>query len=381
MAFAEGGIGPVGNGAWTRNTEPVRFFGVQRGTTVIANLAGALGGMFDNPIDEEEYDGTMQLLGSVERALAWGNSTIVDANGNQIFYDGMYRTLKAQYPQNIIDMHGKPMTFDVISEIAASYAKQFVTTARDIAGFIPPDSLQTLQLMKTQSERNNDMTTRDGGYVAGTPIDGYRTQLGFIPFIQDVFLDPFDGGKQALTAADQGAPAAPTGLSATVGAPTGSQTSNWLSTDAGVVYYTVGAFNANGESIGTLLTTGVSAVAGDVVSLTIPNVSGALGYRVYRGVQPNGSDNGWIGDIASSTAASVVFVDDNSIMPNMDVALFMNKAIQNLVIAQMAPLLKLPLAIQNTTIPFGLLYLHTLAVKAPERQFMVINIGKTGYTQ
>lgn len=381
MAFAEGGIGPVGNAAWTRNTEPVRFFGVQRGTTVIANLAGALGGMFDNPIDEEEYDGTMQLLGSVERAITWGNSTIVDANGNQIFYDGLYRNLKANYPTNVIDMHGKPMTFDVISEIAALYAKQFVTTARDIAGFIPPDSLQTLNLMKTQSERNNDMTNRDGGYVAGTPLDGYRTQLGFVPFIQDVFLDPFDGGKQALTAADSGSPTAPSGTTATAGAPTGAQTSNWLSTDAGTVYYTVGAFNSNGESIGTLDTTGVVVDAGQVVSVVITNVSGALGYRVYRGVQSTGSDNGWIGDIAATSTATVTFVDDNSIMPNMDVAMFINKNIQNMVLAQMAPLLKLPLAIQNTTIPFGLLYLHTLAVKAPQRQFMVINIGKTGYTQ
>jgi len=67
-------------------------------------------------------------------------------------------------------------------------------------------------------------------------------------------------------------------------------------------------------------------------------------------------------------------------MPGTDVACFMNKNPMNMVIAQMAPLLKLPLAIQNTTIPFGLLYLHTLAVKATERQFMVVNIGKTGYT-
>jgi hypothetical protein len=379
LAFAEGGIGPVGNGSWARNTAPVTFFGVQRGTTVIANLAGALGGMFDNPVDEEEYDGTMQLLGGVEHALAWGNSTITDANGNPIFYDGFYRQLKANRPQNIIDMHGKPMDFDVVTEIGALYAKAFVTTARDVGAFLTPDTLATLQLMKSQAERRDLSDGRDGGFTAGTPIDGYRTQIGTIPFIQDVFLDPFDGGKNPLTTADAGSPTAPSGVTTGVGAPTGGQTSNWQASDAGAVYYTVSAFNAQGESLGVTMGASTAALANDVVTVTIPNVTGAYGYRIYRGLQSNGSDAGWIGDTAHTGGASATFVDDNSIMPNTDVAIFANKNTQNLVIAQMAPVLKLPLAIQNTTIPFGLLYLHTLAVKAVERQFMVVNIGKTGY--
>lgn len=381
-AFAEGGIGPVGNASWSRNTAPVRFFGVQRGTTVIANLAGALGGMFDDPIQEEEYDGTLQLLGSVERAIIWGNSTITDAQGNEIFYDGLYRQLKfSPYAKtNIIDMHGKPMTFDVISEIAALYAKVFVTSSRNVAAFLAPDTLATLQLMKTEAERRMiGATASDNGYFAGTPLKGYDTQIGTIPFVQDVFTEPVQG-KTPLTTADPGAPAAPTGMTASVGAPTAGQTSNWLASDAGTVYYTVSAFNAAGESVGTLMTTGVAVSAGDIVTLTIPNVTGAFGYRVFRGVQPNGSDAYWIGEVAATQTANTTFVDDNSIMPGTDVAVFMEKSPQNLVIAQMAPLLKLPLAIQNTTIPFGLLYLHTLAVKAPERQFMVVNIGKTGYT-
>lgn len=381
-AFAEGNIGPVGLGSWSRNTEEVRFFGVQRGTTVVANIAGALGGMFDNPVEEEEYDGTMQLLGSVERSLTWGNSTITDNDGNQIFYDGFYRKLKAKagagkvFPQQIIDLHGKPMTFDVISEIAARASKQYISTADDMAAFHSPDTMTTLQLLKTQAERNNNLQDA-GGFFAGTPIEGYRTQIGTIPFAQDVMLDPFEGGKAPLTAADSGAPATPAGVTTSVGAPTGSQVSNWLTGDDASVYYTVSAFNAKGESIGFTTTAAAVASAGDVVTVTVPNVTGAWGYRVYRGTKSDGSDAQWIGETAATTTANATFVDDNSIMPGTDVSLFINRDPVNLVIAQMAPLLKLPLAVQNTTIPFGLLYLHTLAMKAPERQFMVVNIGKT----
>lgn len=384
-AFAEGGIGPVGLGSWARNTEEVRFFGVQRGTTVVANIAGALGGMFDNPVEEEEYDGTMQLLGSVERSLTWGNSTIKDADGNDIFYDGFYRKLKAQaapgkvFPKQIIDLHGKPMTFDVISEIAALASGYYVVSADDMAGFLSPNSMSTLQLLKTQAERNNNMQD-SGGFFAGTPIEGYRTQIGMIPFAQDVMLDPFEGGKQPLAAADSGAPATPSSVTTAVAAPSGSQVSNWQTSDAGAVYYTVSAFNASGESLGFTTVASAAAVEGDIVTVTIPNVTGAWGYRVYRGAASNGSDAQWIGETASTATANATFVDDNSIMPGTDVALFVNRDPMNLVIAQMAPLLKLPLAIQNTTIPFGLLYLHTLAMKAYERQFMVVNIGQTSYT-
>jgi hypothetical protein len=382
LGFAEGGIGPVGLGGWSRNTAPVRFFGVQRGTTVVSQIAGALGGMFDNPVDEEEYDGTMQLLGSVERSLVWGNSTITDTAGNAISYDGMYRQLKASSvaKTNIIDMHGKPMNFDVISQIAALYAKAYVTSARNVAAFIPPDALATLQLMKTQAERRSiGSAASDGGYVAGTPLRGYDTQIGLMPFVQDVFTEAVVG-KTPLAVADSGSPVAVSTVTSAVAAPTGAQVSNWLATDAATVYYKIGSYNAAGESLGFLYVTGVAATAGNIVTLTITNVTGAYGYRIYRGLQSSGSDAMWIGEVAASQAATVTFVDDNSIMPGTDVATFMDRSPENMVIAQMAPLLKLPLAIQNTTIPFGLLYLHTLAVKAPERQFIVVNIGKSGYT-
>jgi hypothetical protein len=381
VGFAEGGIGPVGNASWSRNQETVRFFGVQRGTTIVANLAGALGGMFDNPVEEEEYDGTMQLLSSVERSLVWGNSTVTDSAGNPIFYDGFYRKLRygGYANSNIIDLRGNPLTFDIFSEIAALLQKNYVTNTRNIAAFLDPDTLQTLQLQKNLTERRMlGASPSDGGYVTGTPLKGYDTQIGFIPFVPDVFLEPVIN-KAPLSTADQGAPSTPVTVTGAVAAPTGGQVSKWASGDAGSVYYSVGAFNAAGESL-PFVTTAVAAVAGSINTLTITKVTGAMGYRIYRGTQSNGSDAQWIGEVADSGSATTAFADDNFLLPGTNVSLIVEKSQQNVVIPQMAPLLKLPLAVQNTTIPFGLLYLHTLALKAPERQFMIINIGKTGYT-
>lgn len=382
FGFPEGGIGPVGLGSWSRNQASVKFFGVQRGTTVVANLAGALGGMFDNPVQEEEYDGTMQLLGSVERMLVWGNKLIHDGAGNEIFYDGMYLQVRnsAYAATNIIDMHNKPMSFDVIQGIAARYPKVFVPTSKNIASFLTPDSLSTLQLMKTQSERRAmGGAASDGGYIAGTPLKGYDTNIGWIPFVQDVFLDAVQG-KVPLGTADPSAPTTPAGVTAAAGAPTGGVVSQWQASDAATVYYMVSAYNAQGESLGFVTVAGTAVGVGQVVTLTIPNVTGAFAYRVYRGTQSNGSDAMWIWDVPNAGGGNTVFVDWNEIIPGTDVAVFVDRSPQNIVIPQMSPLLKLPLAIQNTTIPFGLLYLHTLAVKAPERVFIVKNIGYTGYT-
>lgn len=382
FGFPEGGIGPVGLGSWSRNQATVKFFGVQRGTTVVANLAGALGGMFDDPVQEEEYDGTMQLLGSVERMLVWGNKAIHDGAGNEIFYDGMFLQVRnsAYANTNILDMHNKPMDFDVVQGIAARYPKVFVPTSKNVAAFLTPDSLSTLQLMKNQAERRAMGTQAgDGGYIVGTPLKGYDTNIGWIPFVQDVFLDAVQG-KVPLTTADASAPSTPASVTASAGAPGVGVTSEWQSSDAATVYYTVAAFNAQGESLGFTTAAGTAVAAGQVVTLTIPNVTGAFGYRVYRGTQANGSDAQWIWDVPNAGGANTTWVDFNEIIPGTDVAVFVDRSPQNIVIPQMAPLLKLPLAIQNTTIPFGLLYLHTLAVKAPERVFIVKNIGYSGYT-
>jgi len=47
----------------------------------------------------------------------------------------------------------------------------------------------------------------------------------------------------------------------------------------------------------------------------------------------------------------------------------------DLCIAQMSPLLKMPLAPTSTTFEYLLLLYHTLVLKSPERQFIFKNVG------
>jgi hypothetical protein len=79
----------------------------------------------------------------------------------------------------------------------------------------------------------------------------------------------------------------------------------------------------------------------------------------------------------------VTFVDRNgtselynNFMPSTNIAPLICRNSADICIAQMSPLLKMPLAPVSTTFEYLLLLYHTLVLKAPERQFIFKNVGK-----
>jgi hypothetical protein len=62
-------------------------------------------------------------------------------------------------------------------------------------------------------------------------------------------------------------------------------------------------------------------------------------------------------------------------MPNTNIAPLICRNPADLCIAQMSPLLKMPLAPVSTTFEYLLLLYHTLVLKAPERQIIFKNVG------
>ena len=76
----------------------------------------------------------------------------------------------------------------------------------------------------------------------------------------------------------------------------------------------------------------------------------------------------------SSYGYDIRCADEFKIFTNIAPLLCRNSA--DLCIAQMSPLLKMPLAPTSTTFEYLLLLYHTLVLKAPERQFIFKNVGK-----
>lgn len=377
--FQEGGTPRSATGAWERNVIQTKYMGVRRGITHQALTTGLLGGFQISPTEEEERSGTLGLLEIIERWLFSGDSALKEAGGSTVNYDGLKVLLEAAVTagriddRNVIDLAGQPLIWDHIDEGALNlYKVGKLSTTTDCALFLDPSVSQGLSLQKAPAERVALSTELAGGqYVVGTPVVGYKTNRGALPFKESIFLDEVHNGDPLLSAdeVEATAPAAPPTLTSAVSSDTGA---DW----AGTYYYFVSALNDGGESLALVDDGGSQAVTADQkVTLTIGRVADAHGYRVYRGVASDGSDAKFIGHVAQPASGTASFVDQNRKIPGTTDALILHSDKADLVLAQMSPLIKFPLGIVSTTIEFLLLLYHVLVLKAPERVIWYKNVG------
>lgn len=283
----------------------------------------------------------------------------------------------------------------------------------------------------TTVDRSELSTSARQNLIAGLSVVGQATSFGVIPFEWSIFTEPVESGytlNYAQGAGDLNAPTTPLGLkvaaqaistSAVQSNAAGSAaTGSSFPTAAATYTYAVSAVSDAGESmavsaVGTGVTgsgadawvTGAvshtstaSSLVGQEIQVTIQynlgNTQGsARALRIYRcdtasGVAaPSLADPRWqyVGYVpvpSSMVAGGVIFIDRNgtpelfnNIRPGTNIAPLLNRNAADLCIAQMSPLLKMPLAPTSTTFEYLLLLYHTLVLKAEERQFIFKNVG------
>lgn len=377
--FGEGGVPKNATAAWSRQGEYVKYMGVRRGITHQALLTGTLGGMQVSPAEEEERDGTLDLLALIERWFLHGNEDLKAAGGATVNYDGILRQMEAYQTagridsRNMIDMAGEPIIFDNIEDAALTLLTVGkLPTTENVKFLMHPKVSAGLSLQKQPSERVTVPTGIAGGDRSfGVPTNGYNSNQGHIPFFPSIFTDEVEDDKVLTVAGDvePTAPDAPGTLSSTASSDSGA---DWANT----YYYFASAVNDGGESLGLVDDGGAQVVAVDEkVTLTIGRVSAAYAYRIYRGLLVTGLDAKILGTIAQPSSGDATFVDQNARMPGTHFAVMFNNSRPDLTVAQMAPLIKFPLGLTSTTIEFLLLLYHTLVVKAPERVVVFKNVG------
>ncbi len=403
-AFMEGGTPPGATAQFSRNGIYIRYFGTRRGITHQMALTGQLGGSMVDPVAEENRDGAMSLLARCEHNFLWGDHLITDNLGNTVNFDGLIKAVQngTQYVgasqtnpmpsnyaagQNILDMKGKYMDFSDIENIGKTLAESgFVTNFRNVRAFMSPSVLADLSNVKMVSEFKLMPQMQPYGYYPGAPLAGYQSNFGFIPFTYDLFMKRAGMTDQPLAVAGPQSPATPS-VSAAAGAPTGAQVSSFLASngagtsDAAIYYYFVTAGNDSSESAASA-SANVAVAAGQVVTLTInPGASNGQTqtyYRVYRGTVNSATDpgTGCIATVAANGSSAVTYADQNDWRPQLGMFLVVDRTPSNLAIAQMAPMMKWPLAITSTTVEWLVLLYHALVVKAPQRMYLVKNVGR-----
>ncbi|MCK5607617.1 hypothetical protein KAR91_37380 [Candidatus Pacearchaeota archaeon] len=380
LGFGEGG-GPTGTGStFERDSVLTKFLGIEGGITHQMMTAGQNGGIFEDPSVRETRDRTLALLVKYERELVHGQKSIKDENGVEVNIDGLLTALLAAYGANIIDKEGEALDYDDLDVSA----ENLITTGKQatVDGYTQIMSPHVSGgLNKMYQERNIVRESKGSGrgasYAPGFKVPGYDSQFGNMNFDHSILLEEVPNSAP-LASTTSAAPAAPTSPTSAAGA---EATSKMV---ADTYYYFIAAFNDTTESLpaGTV-TPGVAVTAGQKVTLVIPRVAAATGYRIYRATEDDATKAKWIGKIPNTASGDAGFVDLNGWRTQdaatgkaeNGLAIQIKPDSRDICIAQLAPLMKMPLPQVKTTFPFMLLLYVALAVKAPERIRIYKNCG------
>lgn len=378
LGFAQGG-GPKGAAStFLRSGEYVKFLGVKGGITHQMLTAGQMGGVQIDPTTEENRDRSLQLLERLDREIIFGSKAIKSDAGVEVNFDGLLTKIAADNSANVIDMKGQPFGFDQLDESAVNLVKTGkLPHVNNVTSFMSVDVNQSLvaQYAARGFVRHLKNEQREALYTPGFVLPGYQTAFGTIKFDYSLLLEEVEDSAPP-TAADTDAPSAP----ATVTLAAAAEATSEMAADT--YYYSVSAFNDSGESLVTT-SSGQAVASGEKCTATIARVTGATGYRVYRGTASNGSDAKWVGRVAQPASGDATFVDLNGWRtvdadgdPANGLAILVEPDPKDVVIAQLSPLMRMMLPQESTTFPFFLLLYVTLVVKAPERVRIYKNCGK-----
>src|SRR5579875_672428 len=222
---------------------------------------------------------------------------------------------------------------------------------------------------------------REGSLNVATPVRGYTSTSGNIPFENDIFLNLV----QPVTTTIQNAPAIPTGVSAALN--TTDASSQWTTPanssqygvgyNGGPVTYKIEAVNSYGPSELSTATTSVTVGAGESVTITWNRVTGTNGasyYRIYRSM--NGGEYLPLTTVADAGSGTTqTYTDENSVVAGTyDVFLINHDPEEGAVFKQLLPFFKWPLPIPALARYFAVALIGAPIIYVPSRCVLIKNI-------
>jgi len=360
--FEEGGVAPAEDSTYTRKTGEVKFMGVLREVTHAMTLVTPAHG---NVQDMQAAEGTLWLIRKLNEALYYANDTY-----NPLAFKGIRQQIVdsvGETAENIVDCRGLPLSEDLLQDGARIIADNY-SDSETFQMFAGMSVLSDIGKALFPRQRIGMPAPQNG--VAGVPLTGFAADAGYINFNKEIFLRPSGGVPAAAVTGSPAAPVAPTMVAAA------EATSRM---DAGSYYYAVASINHRGESVATPSAAAVDVAAGEKVTVTVTrqrNAPAATGYKIYRGTTVAGlkymktvADPG--GELATFTV-----VDLNADIPGTsEVFLFDMDGDQCMSYKQLAPLMKLPLAVVSAAFRFMILLYGVPQVYAPRKQVIFRNVG------
>lgn len=388
--MAEGALPRSEDSSYSRQIERIRFIGVTREITHVYTLVRNAHG---DAMAREIRNGTMRILEIVERAMFDGRGYYSNAGK----FDGSEAaTLDADLAWNGLDKQIrrgendpsarakaftgfgaeesviKDMRGALVDEDALEDAGRIVTDNFGMPNLFMADT-KTISDLSRQfypKERVNPMGVSNG--KAGFVLTTFVSSAGEFALQGNVFMRPKRKPTDPMHAS---APAQPTGVAAA------DADSKFAASEAGDYIYLATAIKAgseDGEGSLSPASDPITVAAGNKVTLTIPAVPGAYAYAVYRSAKNGAASTAeFCGYVAPATVGgAATFVDLNHKLPGLAQSYLLSNDAEVLRFKQLAPLMKMDLAVVATSYRFMQLLYGAPILYAPRKNCLFENIGR-----
>jgi hypothetical protein len=377
----EGELGEYDDATYSRQVSLIKYLQTVRKVTHPMTLVRTAHG---DVIGNEVKNGIMWLLRKIEDALFNGDNTLRYGYPTNEGYE--FPGLKAQIdPSMVIDCNGDPLTEDVLETASNLVVESFGFPSDILIGTKP-----LADLAKIMFPKERIVVPFKEGQI-GVPINTFASQAGILAFNPDVFLRRKYVIPTVTLATSPKAPAAPvntTQATRTAGA-VATGFGQWNKTNNGHAAYSYCAtfcnrYGESAPSVGLIS----QAITGDTDTMVvvITNAGAITGVpewmNIYRTVA-----GGAITDIhylvkqvavnsQAATGNEPTWYDDNSIIAGGHNVYLGEMTPQVLIFKQLAPMMKMDLAVLEPSIRWLQLLYGTMQLYAPKKWIRIRNVGE-----
>lgn len=359
-AFVDAGaLPPSQDSNYSRENKNVKYVGTTRAVQHQAMVVETV--VVDDLVAQEQVNGTIYLLGVIEKALFEGDSSIIKQEWDGIESEITKEFADAENSGIVIDLQGEDITKSDLTRASMTILNNYGTP--DIAYL----DLLTMARVNELFYGNQFIQNVQGGVTGGVSTDKFTylpTQT--FEYVPDVFLKPTE--EPLETASSEKAPTAPT-----IAAEATQDAASKFGSDLNAKYVVV-AINKYGESVGSSPQT-VSIKAGQKVTLTITKAGNleTTGYKVYRADSATASPK-LVKRIAATGGGTTTFVDLNADIPGTGKLILTDSSPLNIQFKQLIPFIKIPLAIVDASIRWMQLLYGTPICSTPRKNVIIKNI-------
>lgn len=384
----EGELPEEEDSIFVRRAQLVKYLGVTKSVTHQMTLVNT---MIGSVMERAIKDGTLWILRTLNQGLYFGNEKLVPEQFNGFLAQQMQSDAWASYAdymnsEMVVDLRGSALTEDAIETAANSIVENY-GLGTQLYG--PPAVLSSFVKNFYGNKFIVPNTSSLSNGIMGQRVQAFDSQFGQIGLNHDVFFKKLPSKTAKSPANSQKAPNKPVwDTSSGTAVHTGIAGSKWTSTDAGNVFYGVVAINRFGESDMAVHSASFAAVANGAIDLKFVDGGGvnkATAYRIYR-TKVGGSATGEFFPLFDVSLDDLtrgydggshgVIRDMNRFLPDCDQSALFQFDNEVVEFAQLAPLMKMDLAVLSPAFRFMVLLYGTPFLYAPKKMVRFINIGK-----